>query len=255
MSDAKGRASGLRRRRDGFERWLEGRAPRETWAQLNLADLELVYLALNGQAEALTEVERRLQRAAAGVRRGDADLTQEVLQRARERLLVGGEKAKLGAYRGQGALMQYLKVVVSSVSVDLSRGRAVKEQGQGDDQLVAMASDEQGADARLINHAHRQNFTHAFKAALTKLSAEERTWLRLRFVEGLPIEAVGAAFGVHRTTAMRRLEKAQQTLLKETRRLLAEQLKLPSRELDSLLRGLKPSLAENLSRLLPGAQQ
>lgn len=243
----------LRTRRAEFEAWLEAKAPRSTWGELNVEDLGLSFLALCGERAAVAEVERRLQRVGrpAAARRGDDDFIDEVLQQARQRLLVGGPRARLQAYRGQGALVQYLKAVVTSVSVDLARSRKPREESDDDAALEQASGRGPGAESRLVHLTHRAHFTKAFKAALAKLSAEERTWLRMRFVDGLSIDGVGTAFGVHRTTAMRWLEKAQQSLLKETRRQLAEELELPPRELESLMRTLRPSLAENLSRLLP----
>lgn len=244
--------SALAAKHGGFEPWLEVRAPRADWKTLNLEDLALCFLSLNGDKRAVAEVERRLQRVgrAAAARRGDDDFIDEVLQQARHKLFVGGTRARLNSYRGQGALVQYLKAVVSSLSVDLSRSRATHE-SEGDDALLEATTGESNADSRLVHLSNRAHFTKAFKVALEKLSAEERTWLRMRFVDGLSIDAVGAAFGVHRTTAMRWLEKAQQTLMKETRRVLAEQLDLRAPELESMMRAIRPSLAENLSLLLP----
>ncbi|HEY1086599.1 MAG TPA: sigma-70 family RNA polymerase sigma factor [Archangium sp.] len=237
------------RRRAEFEAWLEARTPRSQWGELNLEDLELCWGALRQDRLATIELERRLQRIAQGAVKGDDEFLAEVLQRVRQRLLVG-DKPRLAAYQGRGALVQYLKAVVLSVSIDLKRAARPAEEA-GDDALFAATAGEENVVTRLAQQAHRQHFTAAFKDALETLSAEERTWLRMRFVDGLSVEAVGAAFGVHRTTAMRRLEKAQEQLMAETKRLLGKRLKLPARELDSVLRGLRPSLAENLSRLLP----
>ena len=243
----------LRARRAEFEQWLISKAPKDTWGALNLEDLGLSFLALAGDASAVVEVERRLQRVGrpTASRRGDEDFVDEVLQQSRQRLLVGGARARLQAYRGQGALVQYLKAVVTSVSVDLARSRKPAENNDGDDELQKLSGAGSGAESRLMHLSQRAHFTKAFKAALATLSAEERTWLRMRFVDGVSIDAVGTAFGVHRTTAMRWLEKAQSSLLKETRRQLSDALELPPRELESLMLSLRPSLAENLSRLLP----
>lgn len=239
----------LARRRAAFEAWLSGRAPRGEWGSLNVEDLALCWLALEGEATAVTELERRLQRVTKGASwRGDEDFSQEVLQRVRQRLLVG-EKPRLAAYAGRGALVQYLKAVVLSVSVDLKRAGPREERGE-EHELLAAATAEEAVDSRLAHHAHRKHFTAAFKEALESLTPEERTWLRMRFVEGLSIDAVGTTFGVHRTTAMRWLEKAQRALMTQTRRVLGQRLQISPRALDSLMRAMKPSLAENLSRLL-----
>lgn len=233
-----------------FENWLEARAPRSAWASLNLDDLRLVFRVLREEAPALAELERRLARlvTAAAARDGE-EFMQEVTQRARQRLLVGPEP-RLARYEGRGALAVYLKAVVLSLSVDLRRAHRPRE-ALDEGALLAAAAAEESADARLAHAAYKTHFTRAFRDALAAMTAEERNCLRLRFVEGLSVEAIGAAFGVHRTTAMRWLEKAQAALLKETRRRLAEQLKLPVRELDELMRSMRPSLAESISRLLP----
>lgn len=241
----------LTKRKAAFEAWLEARVDRSEWAALNVEDLALVWLALEKDRAALAEVDRRVQRVATAQagKHGD-DFLAEVLQRVRQRLLVGASP-KLAAYQGKGALVQYLKAVVLSVSVDLARANKVKAPEARESALMSVAAGDEGADHRLAHASHRAHFTAAFKEALQTLDAEERVWLRMRFVENLSVEAVGAAFGVHRTTALRRLEKAQKTLMTETRSRLGERLDLSSGELDSLLRAMRPSLAENLSRLFP----
>ena len=242
----------LGKRQAEFEAWLEGRAPRASWKLLNLEDLSLSWLALQHDAAAVAEVERRLQRVAKATagKKGDDDFVQEVLQRVRQRLFVGA-RPRLAAYQGSGALVQYLKAVVLSTTIDLQRASKPKEEGGQDDALLQTATSEDGADARLAHATHKKHFTAAFKDALETLSAEERTWLRMRFVDGLSIDAVGTAFGVHRTTAMRWLEKAQATLMAETRKRLGARMGLQMREVDSLLKAMRPSLAENLSRIFP----
>lgn len=128
----------LARRRPEFEA-CGSLAPKAEWSELNVEDLALAWLAVKGEAAAVAELERRLQRIARARSRGDDDFLEEVLQRTRQRLLVG------------------------------------------------------------------------------------------------------------------ELEKAQEALLAETRRRLGVHLKLRSREVGSLVRAMRPSLAENLSRRLPRA--
>ncbi|MBL8918308.1 MAG: sigma-70 family RNA polymerase sigma factor [Myxococcaceae bacterium] len=240
----------LASRRADFERWLASVAPRSSWGELNLDDLALAWLASKHEPSAVNELDRRLRSVARARLRNDSGTLEEVLQRARERLLVG-DRPRLLAYRGRGSLVQYLKAVVATVAIDLSRGAHTREEGADNQTFLNAAAEEAGVDARLAHASWRKHFTQAFTEALATLETEERTWLRMRFVDGLSTDAVGAAFGVHRTTAMRRLEKAQAALLSETRRRLARQMKLDAREVDSLVRGMRLSLAENLSRILP----
>ncbi|MCC6337261.1 MAG: hypothetical protein IT380_25110 [Myxococcales bacterium] len=248
------RALALAHQPPRFEAWLLTTAPRAEWAHLNLEDLGLAWLAVQGEPQAVAELERRLRLVTSARLRASADSRDEVLQRARGRLLVG-ERPKLLAFRGRGSLMQYLKAVVSSVAVDLARATPKTHDGPASGRLLAIASNELGADARLASASLSRHFTRALTHALLTLAPEERLWLRMRFVDGLSVEAVGAAFGVHRTTALRRLEKAQARLLTEVRALLRDVLRLGPKDLDSLLRTLRPSLTENLSRLLPRVRE
>jgi RNA polymerase sigma-70 factor (ECF subfamily) len=214
---------------------------------LNLDDLLLAWGALEKDPAALKEFDRRLR--ACGSRASD-----DVLQQARQRLLVGdGKKPKLLAYAGQGALVKWLRTVVLSISID-ARRKEKPDQHEGDEKLAMKASSDVGADVRLMKAHHREEFTRAFGAALKSLTAQQRTVLRMRFVDGVSIEDVGRTFNVHRTTAMRWMEQAFQMLLDQTRAQLSDRLKLRPSELDSLLRAFEPSLAERLSRLLPKSQ-
>ncbi len=215
---------------------------------LNVDDLFLAFAALEKDEAGLRELDRRLKACA---HRLETDSVEDVLQLARQRLLVGdGKKPKLKAYGGQGALVKWLRTVLLSITIDTTR-KVKPDKQASDEHLAVKASSEVGADVRLMSAQHRAEFTKAFSAALSTLSAQERTVLRMRFVDQLNIDDIGKAFGVHRTTAMRWMESAFQHVLKETRARLAERLKLQPHELDSLFRAFEPSLADRLSRLLP----
>jgi RNA polymerase sigma-70 factor (ECF subfamily) len=232
----------------GFARSLEERFDASKLEALNLPDLFLAWAALAHDPAALRELDRRLKACA---HRLNSDSLDDVLQVARQRLLVGdGKKPKLRAYGGQGALVKWLRTVLLSISIDTSR-KEKPDQHTSDEQLLAKASSEVGADVSLMKAHHKAEFTKAFTAALQALTPQERTVLRMRFVDQLPIEDVGKTFGVHRTTAMRWMEAAFEKVLADTRTRLGERLKLEGHELDSLWRAFQPSLADRLSRLLP----
>lgn len=211
-------------------------------AEVNVPDLALAWAALAGDAAAVRELDRRL-------RACSAKLDDDVVQLARQRLLVGAN-AKLGTYGGRGALVKWLRTVLLSISVD-ARRRERPEATVGDEQLVVTASSEAGADVRLMKAHHRAEFTRAFSATLATLEPRERTVLRMKFVDQLSLEDIGRSLGTHRTTAMRWMEAAFQKVLRGTRARLAERLSLESSDLDDLWRVLEPSLADRLSKLLP----
>jgi RNA polymerase sigma-70 factor, ECF subfamily len=81
------------------------------------------------------------------------------------------------------------------------------------------------------------------------LSPKERQILRLHFLDGLDPEAVAKMFHVHRTTVVRWIQRARQTILDEPRRLLQARLALPDDELDSLVAHGQSQLALTMSRV------
>ncbi len=219
---------------------------------LNLPDLLLAWASLEGDAAALAELDRRLCAVGLSVvkRIGCEASAEDVLQEVREKLLVG-PRARLRAYEGRGALVRYLKAVVLTASLDRRRRDDAAPRERDDAALADLAAGDSGPESWVLRRNGAEAFNRAFGKALAQLTAEDRAMLRLRFVDGLAIEDVGRALQIHRTTAMRRLEKLQQTLHSETRRALRQELGASESELDSMIRGLDLSLSDRLSRLLP----
>ena len=85
-----------------------------------------------------------------------------------------------------------------------------------------------------------------------QLGAREQTLLRYHHVDGLNIDEIGAIYRVHRVTAFRWIEKAKEQLIKATLELLRTRLKLPSAELDSVLRMIRSQIHLSLVRHLGG---
>lgn len=223
----------------------------------NAADLLLAFACTKGDRAAMKELELRLARVSRPVlsRYGDEAFADEVLQEVREKLLVGAN-AKLRAYSGRGALVQYLKTVVTTTAIDRSRQqKPVSESESDEEQLEKLAADQRNADSVIFKARGKNAFSQAFKEALADLTAQERTLLRMKFVDGVAIEEIGRAFQVHRTTAMRWIEKIQSELLKNTRAKLQAQLKLNAEELEGVMKDLELSISDRLSRMLPALKR
>ena len=219
---------------------------------INAADLLLAFATLKADPVATRELDRRLVRAVRGTHARFEDLhLEELEQQVRHRVLVGDGTAgpRLARYTGRGAILAWLKAVATSMAIDESR-RLRPERHAHEDELVATASAEAGPEAKLVDAQHKQHFNAAFREALTTLSPQERTVMRMRFVDNLAVEDIGRAFAVHRTTAMRWLEKAQQQVMAQTKKVLGKRTGMPSREVASLLRAIQPSINDRLSRLL-----
>lgn len=219
---------------------------------INAADLLLAFATLRADPVATKELDRRLIRAVrVAIARFEGLQVEEVQQQVRQRVLVGNGPGgpRLAKYTGRGSVISWLKAVATSVAIDESR-RLQPERHANEDELIATASTEAGPETKLLNAQQKEHFNVAFQEALTTLTPQERTVMRMRFVDDLAVEDIGKAFAVHRTTAMRWLERAQQQVMAATRKVLGKRFGLPSREVDSLLRALQPSINERISRLL-----
>src|SRR5437667_270564 len=72
----------------------------------------------------------------------------------------------------------------------------------------------------VIRGRYLEDFRGALAASFRQLAPRERALLRLHFVNGLNIEAIGTAYGVHRATVARWLVAIRRDLLDQTRELL-----------------------------------
>ena len=102
----------------------------------------------------------------------------------------------------------------------------------------------------LIRARHKDSFKGAFQAALQALSPEDRTTLRLHFVEGLNIDQIGSIYRVHRATIARRIARSREALLEDVRRRLSDTLRLSPQEFDSLVGVIRSQFEVSLERLL-----
>jgi RNA polymerase sigma-70 factor (ECF subfamily) len=85
---------------------------------------------------------------------------------------------------------------------------------------------------------------------VSTLSARDRTLLYAHFVDGLPIERLGAMHGVHRTTTSRWLADAQNTLLVAVRKTLKTRLNVGHDTVESILELVQSRIELNLETVL-----
>ncbi|HEY8041673.1 MAG TPA: hypothetical protein VIF15_17830, partial [Polyangiaceae bacterium] len=85
---------------------------------------------------------------------------------------------------------------------------------------------------------------------LLGLDAEDRSMLRLHYIDGLNIGRIAAVFQVSRATIGRRMIAVRKRIVEEAHRLLGERLKATPEELESLLRVVRSDLAISLSAVL-----
>ncbi|MCP3143901.1 sigma-70 family RNA polymerase sigma factor [Pyxidicoccus xibeiensis] len=222
--------------------------------KLNLADVYLARAAADGLPSALKAFEARfLPEVDAAVARLKLPATglDEVRQLLRQRMLVGSADApaRLAAYPGTGPLSGWVRAAALWLALDWQRQRSGQTQAEDGDLSMLVAP---GDDPELayLKTTYRAEFNASFSSALAALEPRQRNFLRLKYLDGLSIDQLGALYGVHRSTAARWVVGAQEALLQETRKLLTERLRLTRSQLDSVLRLISSQLDVSLSRLL-----
>ncbi len=235
-------------------RLLSDEAPPEDVEKLAITDVYIARAAADGLPSALKAFEARfLPEVDAAVARLKLPPTglDEVRQLLRQRMLVGSAEApaRLAAYPGTGPLSGWVRAAALWLALDWQRQRSGHVQADDGDLSMLMAP---GDDPELayLKNTYRAEFNASFSAALAALEPRQRNFLRLKYLDGLSIDQLGALYGVHRSTAARWVVGAQEALLQETRRLLTERLRLTRSQLDSVLRLISSQLDVSLSRLL-----
>jgi RNA polymerase sigma-70 factor (ECF subfamily) len=237
---------------DRFEAYVDQHDLAGSDLEERAADLYLVAAALEGNAGALKELDTAyMRRACTTISRLDSSETfrDEVEQRLRVRLLTGPAPG-LHRYRAASGLLDWMRVVAWRVALDTR---------QADGRLLP--TEDVPVGRQLLGEAEREamkgldleDFRRALAVSFERLPARERTLLRLHFMNGLNIDAIGTAYGVHRATVARWLVTIRRTLFESVRDLLATERPLDSRSMRSLYRLLEPDLHVTLSGLLAGA--
>lgn len=200
---------------------------------LHVADLYLVSAALGRNAAALELLDARLRallpRALRRLR-VDEELRAEVLQRTRERLLVGPRVPKLAEYQGRGGLDPWLRAVLLRVCLNLLEARpTVDEETRA---LAELATPDPDPEISLLRRAEQAALQSALVEALAGLEPRTRHFLALYVLEGLTLEEIGRRVGTHKSTVSRVLSAARGRVMAALRRRFRAG---PEQELSSIL--------------------
>jgi RNA polymerase sigma-70 factor (ECF subfamily) len=179
------------------------------------------------------------------------DQVGEVKQLLRVQLLVArdGRPPGIVGYQGKGPLRGWLRITATRelIRVKKKHARELPAPRTLDDVLGDLPVD---PVLEQLKGEYRVEFATALREAIADLSAEDRTLLRQQIAEGLSIDAIGAAYGVHRATAARWLNRARGSLVGTTHRRLAERLKLPVEQIESVIRLVQSQLDASVIRYL-----
>ena len=199
-------------------------------------DLFFALACLGSQPKAIAELDRWLRQG----RRNE-----EVVQRARERLLVG-PPPRLEQYAGRSALKSWVGLVAKRVAIDVAREEELGAPA-GPQTLAGLIKET--AELQLVQRDAAQKVTVALKAALEGLDERDRLLLRRHYLEGQTHAEIAQELGSTRSTVALWIEKARERLLKQTRLGLKSRTRLGSGELDSLLQVVASHLDLSFSEL------
>jgi RNA polymerase sigma-70 factor, ECF subfamily len=215
-----------------------------------IAEVYLAFGCSTGDARAILAFERtyfgevdavaaRLE--AKGIRQDD------LRQHVRERLFLGSAEAppKIASYSGEGELRHWVRVVAMRAVLNLTRGPSPEQSDEAALLLLPDLADD--PELGFMKRHYLAEFDAAVADAHASLSDRERIILKLAMVDRLPSHAIGAIYGVHRTTAKRWLEDAEKALMSAIRKSLMERLQVTRAELQSILRLVQSRLELRLA--------
>jgi RNA polymerase sigma-70 factor, ECF subfamily len=230
------------------------KTPESEFDRLHLADLCLAFSCGRGDVEALRLFQAEFVPIAVSTIRGvdtsDA-FVEEVTQQLLERILVAAPgEPRILEYAGRGSLEHWLRAAALRLALNARRSaRRAPDQLAADSQLeVAAPTADIQFDILQARFGH--DFGVALKEAMGELTSQERSLLKLHFLDGLSFNQIGAVYQVNKSTISRRMSHARETLLSKTRTRLEERFNLGAPELESLMRLLGPELEMSLNSVL-----
>jgi len=176
--------------------------------------------------------------------RPDVSFVDDVRQTLREKLFVG-ETRKIAEYSGRGSLGGWVRVLTVRTAVDLRRRR-----GERLPRLPAESPSAIDPELGYLAERYRGEVEAAFRHALTALDGEQRTLLRMHFVDAVTLDELAQLRNVHRATIARHLAAARRAILDEVRGQLRDRLALSTEEFASLIQLVRSRLQISVVRLL-----
>jgi RNA polymerase sigma-70 factor (ECF subfamily) len=228
-------------------RWPESATLAEWLSQAHASDLYLTCACGRGSAAALAAFDRAHLVSVADYlarSRPDASFVEDVRQALREKLFVAPAH-KIEEYSGRGSLGGWTRALAVRTAIDLRRRRGERLPELRDHKPAAI-----DPELGYLAEHYRGEVEAAFRHALSLLDREQRTLLRMHFVDEVTLDELARLRKVHRATIARHLAAARRAILDETRNHLRERFSLTSEELNSLVKLVRSRLNVSLAQLL-----
>jgi RNA polymerase sigma-70 factor (ECF subfamily) len=230
---------------DAFERHRLRLGLDERQTAARAEDLFLVAAVLEQVPRAIAHFDQCLSVAARVAARIDRapNFVDDVGQELRLKLLTGNTP-KLWAYSGAGALVDWLRVTAMRIALNLKRCDRL----QLVDDLPEAIMEDQGAVQ--FRGWYLADLHEALRVSFRRLTARDRTLLRLHFVDGLNIERIGSVYRVNRSTVARWLVAIRNRLFEGVKSELGAKHGLDTADVKSLYRLMERDVHLTMSRLL-----
>jgi RNA polymerase sigma-70 factor, ECF subfamily len=230
------------------------RMPESEFERLHLADLCLAFACGHGNTEALRLFQAEYVPIAVSTVRGvdpSQAFVEEVTQQLLERILVAAPgQPRILEYAGRGSLEHWLRAAALRLALNARRSARRAPDQLGSDSQFEVAAPTADLQFDILQARYGHDFGATLKEAMGELSSQERSLLRLHFLDGLSFNQIGAVYQVNKSTISRRMSHARATLLEKTRERLEKRFNLGAPELESLLRMLGPELQLSLTSVL-----
>jgi len=175
----------------------------------------------------------------------------ELRQMIWEKLLVGrpGSPPKIGDYAGRGPLGGWLRVAAVRAALNFLERAKSDRLVIGEDLDDVQHPSTPDPELAFLKSHYRDEVQRALKDALAGLETDERNVLRLYVIDGLSIDRIAAVYGVHRATAARWVTRGRDALMRGTRELLGQRLRIDEAEVESILAVVRSQIDLTLSTL------
>jgi RNA polymerase sigma-70 factor (ECF subfamily) len=221
--------------------------------EVALADLFLTCGCTLGRHEAFAAFDKKFREEIEAVVKRLGRLSpsaDDARQLIHERLLTSAAP-KIAEFRGRGSLKSWVRVVALRTLLNHRQRAQEKEQAiESDSDIDRLLPAGENPELALMKQHYAAEVRAALRDCIGELNAKERTLLRLAFVEGATVDAIGAVYGVHRATAGRWVQAAHRSLTSGVHRRLRERLRLKTDELESALRLISSGFDTSIARYL-----
>lgn len=216
------------------ERLVPETSLEEALRTLCVPDLWLACAIARGDAAAIKAFDAQLAHVGEAIAHldGGSALVADVTAAVRERVLGTGGNGKITDFRGRGDLRGWLRVIAVREALQIMRARKREAPMPEHGDALADRLDEHSMQ---LTPDEQRVYRDAFAVALATLTPRERNLLRQQYVYGATIDELGALYGVHRATAARWIAQIRDTLLRRTRRHVAEAMQLTGTDLDGAM--------------------